>query len=41
MPTNVEDFNSIPFCMQRIFYNLQTGVHAVRTFELLAAFGWS
>jgi len=22
MPTNIEDFKSIPFCLQRIFYNL-------------------
>ncbi|CDW77585.1 ubiquitin carboxyl-terminal hydrolase 12-like [Stylonychia lemnae] len=41
MPTNIEDFKSIPFCLQRIFYNLQTGKEAVRTFELLNAFGWS
>ena len=41
MPTNIDDFKSIPFCMQRIFYNLQTGKGAVRTFELLNSFGWS
>jgi ubiquitin carboxyl-terminal hydrolase 7 len=41
MPTNVDDFKSIPFCIQRIFYNLQTGKKPVRTFELLNAFGWS
>jgi ubiquitin carboxyl-terminal hydrolase 7 len=41
MPTNIEDFKSIPFCLQRIFYNLQTGKEPVRTFELLNAFGWS
>jgi ubiquitin carboxyl-terminal hydrolase 7 len=22
MPTNIDDFKSIPFCIQRIFYNL-------------------
>ena len=42
MPTNVEDFKSIPFCMQRIFYNLQTNKDlSVRTYELLNAFGWT
>lgn len=41
MPTNIDDFKSIPFCLQRIFYNLQTGKDAVRTYELLAAFGWN
>lgn len=41
MPTDVDDFKSIPFCLQRIFYNLQTGSVPVRTFELLNAFGWS
>ena len=41
MPTNIDDFKSFPFCMQRIFYNLQTGKKAVRTFELLNAFGWN
>lgn len=40
MPTNVDDFKSIPFCLQRIFYNLQTGKRPVRTIELLNAFGW-
>ena len=33
---------SIPFCLQRIFYNLQLGTsQAVRTYELLKAFGWT
>ena len=33
---------SIPFCLQRIFYNLQLGsAESVRTFELLQAFGWT
>jgi ubiquitin carboxyl-terminal hydrolase 7 len=33
---------SIPFCLQRIFYNLQVGsAESVRTFELLQAFGWT
>lgn len=41
MPTNIDDFKSFPFCMQRIFYNLQTGKRPVRTFELLNAFGWN
>ena len=41
MPTNIDDFKSIPFCIQRIFYNLQTGKAPVRTFELLNSFGWS
>jgi hypothetical protein len=41
MPTNIDDFKSIPFCIQRIFYNLQAGKRPVRTFELLNAFGWS
>ncbi len=22
MPTNIDDYKSIPFCIQRIFYNL-------------------
>lgn len=34
--------NSIPFCIQRIFYNLQlSSSDTVRTHELLQAFGWS
>lgn len=41
MPTDIVDYKSVPFCLQRIFYNLQTGKQAVRTFELLNAFGWS
>lgn len=41
MPTDVDDYKSIPFCLQRIFYNLQTGKGPVRTIELLSAFGWS
>lgn len=41
MPTNIDDFKSIPFCIQRIFYNLQTQKTAVRTIELLSAFGWN
>eukprot|EP00347_Sterkiella_histriomuscorum_P012213 403369461 len=41
MPTNIDDYKSIPFCLQRIFYNLQTGREPVRTFELLNAFGWN
>ena len=33
---------SIPFCLQRIFYNLQLGNSSfVRTHELLQAFGWN
>lgn len=40
MPTDIEDFKSIPFCLQRIFYNLQNGVNSVRTIELFRAFGW-
>mmetsp|Transcript_29998 Transcript_29998/g.29240 ORF Transcript_29998/g.29240 Transcript_29998/m.29240 type:complete len:88 (+) Transcript_29998:434-697(+) len=40
MPTNIDDFKSIPFCIQRIFYNLQSGKEAVRTIEMLKAFGW-
>ena len=39
MPTG-NDFKSIPNCLQRIFYNLQTGEDAVRTVELMTAFGW-
>jgi hypothetical protein len=34
---------NIPFCLQRIFFNLQLGKfcgNAVRTHELLQAFGW-
>lgn len=34
--------SSIPFCLQRIFYNLQLGnASFVRTHELLQAFGWN
>jgi ubiquitin carboxyl-terminal hydrolase 7 len=35
---------NIPFCLQRIFYNLQLSKsfgNAVRTHELLQAFGWN
>lgn len=41
MPTKMDDYKSIPYCLQRIFYNLQTGKNPVRTYELLNAFGWS
>jgi ubiquitin carboxyl-terminal hydrolase 7 len=41
IPTNIEDFKSIPFCLQRIFYNLMSGKKPVRTIELITAFGWS
>ena len=41
IPTKKEkDYKSIPLCLQRIFFNLQEGQTAVRTHELLAAFGW-
>jgi ubiquitin carboxyl-terminal hydrolase 7 len=40
MPNAIGDYQSIPFCIQRIFYNLQTGSGAVRTIELINAFGW-
>lgn len=34
--------SSIPFCLQRIFYNLQLSDQKfVRTVELLQAFGWN
>ena len=48
MPTVTRELNrqnlekSIPFCLQRIFYNLQLASRDkyVRTHELLQAFGW-
>ena len=42
MATRLHPPNSIPFCIQRIFYNLQlSSSDTVRTHELLQAFGWS
>ena len=44
---NSEILRSIPFCLQRIFYQLQSYSQAqnssqvVRTLELLTAFGWN
>jgi ubiquitin carboxyl-terminal hydrolase 7 len=45
MPTiqkNITEIKSIPFNLQRIFYNLQLGKQdTIRTVELLHAFGWT
>ena len=50
MPSNIRnEKEKIPFCLQRIFYNLQVNKEddendsdpkAVRTHEMLTAFGW-
>jgi len=43
MPTQLEEKQekeSIPLCLQRIFYQLQADSDNVRTVELMTAFGW-
>jgi uncharacterized UBP type Zn finger protein len=42
MPTQeVKEEDSIPLCLQRIFYCLQADTDHVRTWELINAFGWN